>query len=156
MVVDKPLRWPVYLAVGLLIIFGLLFVAEFVITTEEETAATQVSSTDEPGVTGTVTALLQNADAQRGATLVQTYGCTACHVKASSVGVAPPFKGLADRAATRRPSLKAAEYIYESIISPDAYIVEDYADAMPNNFAARLSNQDLGDIIAFLLTTHAE
>ena len=63
------------------------------------------------------------------------------------------FVGVADRAATRRPPLTAAQYLYESIISPGAYLVEGYANAMPANFAGRLTQAEIGRIIAYLLST---
>jgi hypothetical protein len=70
--------------------------------------------------------------------------------------MAPAFVGIAERAATRRPPLTAAAYIYESITNPSAFIAPgQYNAAMPENFRERLSDRELGDIIAFLLTPDA-
>jgi mono/diheme cytochrome c family protein len=63
--------------------------------------------------------------------------------------------GIAERAAARRPPLAAAAYIYESITHPTAYIVEGFSGAMPQNYPERLSERELGDIIAYLLTPDA-
>lgn len=44
-----------------------------------------------------------------------------------------------------------AQYIAESLVHPDAYLVEDYlAGIMPNNFGERMTFQDIADIIAYL------
>jgi hypothetical protein len=64
--------------------------------------------------------------------------------------------GIAARAATRRPPLSAAEYVYESITTPTAYVVEGFQPAMPPNYPERLTDQELGDIIAYLLSGDAE
>jgi hypothetical protein len=58
---------------------------------------------------------------------------------------------LGERAATRREPLTAAAYIYESILYPAAHVVADYPNVMPQNFPQRLSNKELGDLIAYLL-----
>jgi cytochrome c551/c552 len=102
-----------------------------------------------------VNGLLQNANADNGALLIEEYGCVACHRLGVASDVAPTFEGIAERAATRRPPLSAADYLYESIIDPAVYIVEGYQPAMPQNYPDRLSDQELGDIIAYLLTPTA-
>ncbi len=44
-----------------------------------------------------------------------------------------------------------AQYIAESIVHPDGYVVEGYmAGIMPNNFGERMTFQDIADIIAYL------
>ncbi len=88
-------------------------------------------------------------------TLVETYQCIACHRIGAANGVAPAYEGIAARAAARRPPMPAASYIYESITNPSAYIVEGYVNSMIQDFAQRLSDQELGDIIAYLLTPEA-
>ncbi|MBC8099359.1 MAG: hypothetical protein H7Y11_07945, partial [Armatimonadetes bacterium] len=55
------------------------------------------------------------------------------------------------RTATRRPPLTAEAYLYESILYPTAYEVEGYTGQMPRTYG-ELSDRDLGDIIAYLLT----
>ena len=65
--------------------------------------------------------------------------------------MAPRFDGIADCAGNRRANLPAAQYLFESIVHPGAYLVESYANAMPGNYADRLSNEEIGHIIAYLL-----
>ncbi len=150
-------RWPVYLVIGLFILVTVIFIGALVLTTESElvSAPTPVTQLTSDTYMDKVTALLQTADASRGAALVEQFGCTACHREGAVNKIAPAYDGIAERAATRRPPLTAAAYIYESIVNPLAYVVEGYNPAMPQNFAQQLSDQQLGDIIAYLLTPTA-
>jgi mono/diheme cytochrome c family protein len=77
-----------------------------------------------------------------------------CHVAATDTHIAPPFDGLAVRAATRVAGQDAAAYLIESILAPRAYIVEGFAETMPQNFRERLSDADAADIVAYLLADH--
>lgn len=143
-------RWPVFIALALLIAITIAFVILFVVASEDtgQTAATPPAA---DLYAERAADLLAQGDPQRGAELVVQYSCVACHVAGANLGIAPPFAGLADRAATRRPPLSAASYVYESITNPTAFVVEGYTGAMPENFAERLSDRDLGDIMAYLL-----
>ena len=100
-----------------------------------------------------VAALLEGADATHGAELVVAHQCVNCHIYAAGQA-APGWNGLADRAVDRQPPLSAAAYLYESIVEPTAYVVDGYAPAMPQNFEETLTAQEIGDIIAHLLTLH--
>jgi cytochrome c551/c552 len=135
----------------------LLVLAAFALTTETELVVvpTAVSQLTADTYMDRVSSLLEGADATRGAALVEQFGCTACHREGAVNKIAPPFEGIAARAATRRPPLTAEAYIYESIINPVAYVVEGYNPAMPQNFAQQLSDLQLGDIITYLLTPNA-
>jgi cytochrome c oxidase subunit 2 len=141
-------RWPVYVAIALLLLVTIICVAVFAAATLNEGSDT----TSMENYTERVTSLLANADPARGERLIHEVQCAACHVSGAEVGIAPPFVGVATRAETRRPPLSAAEYLYESIIHPTAFVVEDYTGSMPQNFAGRLTDQQLGDIIRYLLT----
>jgi len=81
-------------------------------------------------------------------------GCTACHsLVPDQPGVGPSQAGLAARAATRQPGYSAQAYVYESIVSPNAYVVQGFQSGiMPATFKSTLSPQQLADVIAFLLT----
>lgn len=94
--------------------------------------------------------LLQNANPANGAALIEQYECYACHI-AGAPGIAPVLTGVGRIAAERRPPLTAAAYLYESILYPHVHLVEGYIDSMPRNFGERLSDQELGDLIAYLL-----
>ena len=154
---SKAARWPVYLVIGLFILVTVIFIIALALTTENElvVAPTAVSQLTADTYMDKVIPLLQRADASRGATLVEQFGCVACHREGVVNKIAPAFEGIAVRAAARRPPLTAAAYIYESITNPTAYVVVGYNPAMPQNFSQQLSDRQLGDIIAYLLTPSA-
>lgn len=146
----QALGLPVLVVLALLIFFLLFFVFEFF-----SVRPSQTTSSSEADYEERVTVLLSDADPVNGAAMLTTYGCVACHRVGAENGIAPSFVGIAERAGERRPPMSAAAYIYESIENPSAYLVEGYANAMPQNFGGRLSDEELGDIIAYLLTPDA-
>jgi mono/diheme cytochrome c family protein len=80
--------------------------------------------------------------------------CSACHNNAS---IAPPTEGTYTRTVETRlqdPAISdhtAQQYLVESILVPNAYIAPGYpANAMPQDFGARLDLQMLADLIAYL------
>lgn len=79
--------------------------------------------------------------------------CHTCHVDQP---LGPPMPGeppIATRAATRKPGYSAEAYLYESITDPNAYVVSGFQpDVMPQTFKDTLSDQDLADLIAYILT----
>lgn len=154
---NQASRWPVYLVIGLFILVSIIFLAAFALTTESEMVATPTAIAEITSETymDKVSVLLADADATRGAALVEQFACTACHREGAKNRIAPPYEGVAERAATSRPPLTAAAYIYESITNPLAYVVAGFNPAMPQNFSQQLSDRQLGDIIAYLLTPTA-
>jgi hypothetical protein len=65
---------------------------------------------------------------------------------------------VADRPESRsrertRPFCRSEEYLRQSLVDPDAYLVEGYPPgAMLPDVADRLTEQQLDDLVAFLLT----
>jgi hypothetical protein len=147
--------WPVYLVLGFLLIFGVLAVIEFFNYTPTDTEHVPEAALTAGSYLDKVTPLLADASAERGAELVVQYGCTACHREGAVNGIAPAFTGIGERVGTRRPPLASQAYVYESINFPLAYVVEGFTPAMPLDFSARLSPQEMGDILAFLLSPEA-
>lgn len=141
----------IVLGLALLIGVGVIFLVAFVAASAPPTAAPANASS---GIEADVAALLVNADAARGADLVVEKQCVNCHIYAAGIA-APGWNGLADRAAEREPPMSAAAYFYQSITDPTAYVVEGFAPSMPANFKDTLTPQELGDIIAHLLTLRA-
>lgn len=79
--------------------------------------------------------------------------CSTCHlVDSESMLVGPGLLNLADRAGSRVPGLNAVEYIHQSIVDPAAHIVEGYAGGMLPGYDVSLTEQQLNDLIAYLLT----
>lgn len=89
-----------------------------------------------------------------GATLGTSTGCIICHsLEPDRKLVGPSLAGVATRAATRVPGLSAEEYLYQSIVEPNAHIVEGYPpNQMPPTFGETLTEQQISDLVAFLMT----
>jgi len=84
-------------------------------------------------------------------------GCQDCHSLDGSektVGneIAPTLLGISQRAGDRIPGMSAEVYLRESIVDPSAYIVEGYSDYMLKGFKFLLSEEDIDNLVAFLLT----
>jgi len=136
--------------------------------TPEPTQAVVAVGTD-------ITQKLPAGDAAAGQQVVQAQGCTACHISQGGATLGPNWqpatennnKGVGTRAPAR---IKAADYkgkatsgeqyIFESVVAPDAYIVPgnpayvgaDGKSIMPHDFATKLSAQNVADVIAYLDT----
>ncbi len=141
--------WPVYAALALLAAFTIVFVTEFANLSSGWDAPNSEDSLTADTYMLEVSALLADADPENGPALLTQHGCMACHRDAADNHLAPSYVGLAERAPDRHPPLTAAAYIYESIRYPRAHEVEGYSAQMPQ---LALSDSDLGDIIAYLLT----
>lgn len=83
-------------------------------------------------------------------------GCVTCHNYDESEGEAdkaPYTAGTGTRAETRVAGMSAEEYIIESIMTPNAYVVEDYKEGdMYQEWGKDLSEQQFADLVAYLLT----
>jgi cytochrome c551/c552 len=108
----------------------------------------------DPALDATPMALesLPAGDASNGQALFRSEGCFACHaLESDESGVGPSLAGIAERAAAHNGSAEA--YLVESIVDPDAYIVDGFQDGiMPQGFGQRLTEQQLADLVAFLLS----
>lgn len=79
--------------------------------------------------------------------------CAACHsLSPDTIIVGPSLAGIGTHAAERIPGMDARTYIEQSILKPDAYIVEGFPNAMPNEFGKKLSGEELDALVHFLLT----
>jgi cytochrome c2 len=124
--------------------------------TETPAPATEVPATSEP----TEVAAAESAstgDAAAGEELFKngTIPCTTCHYTdnpASLVG--PSLQGIADRAGARVPGQDAVAYLHESIVNPSAYVVPTFPDAMIQTFGTMYSEEQINDLVAYLLTLH--
>ena len=89
-----------------------------------------------------------------GATLGASAGCQICHSLRPDVQlVGPSLAGVATRAETRVPGLTAEAYLMQSLVDPDAYVVAGFQPGqMRPDLAETLSQQELDDLVAFMLT----
>lgn len=85
---------------------------------------------------------------------VATPACNTCHsLEAGQALVGPSLNGIGALAATRVGGMSAEEYLHESIIDPNTYVVEGFGSGiMPDTYETQLSEEQLNDLVAFLLT----
>lgn len=110
-----------------------------------ETTATVIEGPRDP-------ALLWSADPSNG------MGCLGCHnlvedQTASNRGPVGPHMGnLSERAGSSVPGEDAQTYVYNSIVNPNAHLVEGYvAGIMPQNFSDRMSEEEIRSLVDWLL-----
>jgi cytochrome c2 len=80
------------------------------------------------------------------------YFCSRCHSLDGSDGYGPSLKGISEVAGDRVEGLSAVEYLRQSIVEPDAYVIEGYAEGMGGIHRALLSDDEINNLIGFLLT----
>lgn len=152
---ENPTRpvsmWPVFIALGIFVLVTAVFVYEFLISSETTGGTADDALNDDTYAEVTQT-LLADADPVRGAELVESKGCNACHAGPNAGRLAPPHAEVAALASERRPPLTAAGYVYESILFPGIFVVEGYQNNMPRIYADQLTDAELGDIMAYLLS----
>lgn len=106
--------------------------------------------------------------------IIEKLACYACHkipgVSVAQVGTIGPVLALKTTAAQRiqSPQYQRAvsegkvrattpkEYVIESILNPDGFIVPGFEDAMPKNFKERLTFGAVESLAEFLLTREEE
>ncbi len=81
-------------------------------------------------------------------------GCVTCHsMEPGVVVVGPSHAGVGARAATYVAGMSAEEYLRDSIINPDAHIVEGFTPGvMYQNYGSELNEQEIADLVAYMLT----
>ncbi len=103
-----------------------------------------------------------NAGEQAAIAIVEQMGCFACH-RLERIGrggkIGPVWDEIPAVAGSRVEGLTAEEYIHQSIVEPNAFVVpgfEDQAGTMPQDFGQRLTEDELEILINFLLQTPNE
>jgi ferredoxin/cytochrome c551/c552 len=98
----------------------------------------------------------RNVDAEAGEAVFSSSraGCTVCHsVEPGEVRVGPSLAGLAARARERVAGMSAEDYIRQSILDPDAYVVVDFRPGqMLDEYDETLTAEELEGLVAYLLT----
>lgn len=90
-------------------------------------------------------------------TEIMSTDCARCHSidgidKESNRHKFPSLLGISERAGDRVPDLSAVEYLRQSILDPSAYVVEGYEDNMDKGYRYGLNEEEVNDLVAFLLT----
>jgi cytochrome c551/c552 len=86
-----------------------------------------------------------------GRNVFLTKGCTGCHSLAgvSTTGqIGPNLTGLADRAGDRVEGLEAEDYIRQSVLDPEAFVVDGFSPLMPT---LPLDTEELDALVEFLV-----
>jgi mono/diheme cytochrome c family protein len=100
-------------------------------------------------------------DPERGREIFETGGgvisvyCVNCHSLDGSVGAGsagPSIQGISQLAGDRVPELSAEDYLRQSIMNPGDYVVEGFSNNMPRSLRFILSDEDIDDLVAFMLT----
>ena len=102
----------------------------------------------------TVVSPASNDPVVRGEQVFKNNGCIGCHTlgSISSGTVGPNLTHIGTVAATRKPGVSADDYIKESILTPNAYVVQGFPQSvMPQNFGQVIKPDDLSDLLAFLV-----
>ena len=146
-----------YIAVVACFFVGMMSVVIFVAKEPPEASATPTqpspAPSPAPGSPPAPTPPTPVGNAAAGKAVFAANGCASCHTfrPAGSAGtVGPDLDNLAAdaRTANRGPLDK---YTTESIVDPNAYVVPKFpAGVMPQDFAMRLSKQQVADLVAFL------
>ena len=85
---------------------------------------------------------------------VASPACNTCHSLEPGVTlVGPSLSNIGAVAGDMVSGQSAEEYLHESVVEPNAYIVEGFpANVMPTNYGSQLTDQQITDLVAYMLT----
>jgi hypothetical protein len=67
--------------------------------------------------------------------------------------VGPSMAGIANRAGSQVSGQSAEDYLRESIVDPDAFVVDGFAAGlMTSTYGSALSEQQIEDLVAYMMT----
>jgi cytochrome c2 len=80
--------------------------------------------------------------------------CSTCHSLEPGVTiVGPSLAKIGAEAGSRQSGQSASDYLHQSIVEPDAHVVEGFAAGlMPATYGGALSEQQIADLVAYMLT----
>lgn len=99
-----------------------------------------------------------NADPANGETIALTFGCIGCHaLDPNEVKTGPTWHNVGDIAIVRVPGESAAQYLYQSIVAPNAFVTPGYpSNVMPANFTETMTPEQIADMVAYLLEQNGQ
>jgi mono/diheme cytochrome c family protein len=98
---------------------------------------------------------IDQGNIERGKALFEGAGsCNVCHrVTPGEPLLGPNLVGIASWGGSRRPNMSAEDYILQSILLPDDYIVPGTPGGiMPRTYGQKLTNLELGDLVVYLMS----
>jgi cytochrome c2 len=124
--------------------------ADMSATEEADMGATEeagaMGGTEEAGAAG-----VGAGDAGNGETLFTSLGCIGCHaVDTADDGTGPSLQGVATRAGERVEGMAPEDYLHQSLVEPEAFVVEGFEPVMPSY--ADQPEEALNDLVAYLMT----
>lgn len=139
-------------------------IAAFIMNWQETATEVAVPEIPTGPVVGTdITKELPEGDAAAGEALTVSLGCTACHITTPTGPAWLPSAdqpGIGERAGVEftlpeytGKATSAEQYLFESIVDPNIFVVSGFASGlMPQNYGATLTDQNMADLIAYLLS----
>ena len=139
-------------------------IAAFIMNWQETATEVAVPEIPTGPVVGTdITKELPEGEATAGEALAASLGCTACHITTATGPAWLPsaeMPGIGERAATEFSlpeysgnATSAEQYLFESIVDPNIFLASGFASGlMPQNYGATLTDQNMADLIAYLLS----
>ena len=81
-------------------------------------------------------------------------GCSTCHsVEPGAILIGPSLAGIGAAAGGRVEGLSAEEYLSQSILEPDAYVVDGFpSGVMPARLASDLPEDQLKSLLVYMLS----
>jgi len=82
------------------------------------------------------------------------FSCANCHlVDSEAMLIGPGLSGISEHGGDRVDGMSAEDYIRQSILEPNAFVVEGYvANLMPQTYGDIFSADEINDLIAYLMT----
>jgi cytochrome c551/c552 len=80
-------------------------------------------------------------------------GCVTCHSLDDTTVLGPSLQDIGSAAQERIPGMSAAEYIRQSILEPNAFIIEGSTpNLMPPNYTDALTEAQIDALVTFLMS----
>ena len=129
-------------------------IVEAIPTPEPLRLATMSEEEMTAGLPAEIAAALASADPANGESLSLANACIGCHaLDPNQQMTGPTWFHVGDTVANRVPGESPALYLYNSIVSPNAFVNAGYpSGVMPQNYGDTLDDQALADLIAYLLS----
>jgi mono/diheme cytochrome c family protein len=88
------------------------------------------------------------------ATIGSLAGCKTCHsLEPDVVIIGPSLAGIGTLAESRVTGVLAEDYLRQSILDPNAHLVEGFpANVMPNTYQKQLTEEQIEALVNYMLT----
>lgn len=98
---------------------------------------------------------LPPGDIEHGTALFADH-CQSCHALDGGQSSGPGVADYGNSAGGRVSGQSPEEYTFNSILRPAKHVVQGYSNVMPSDYDEKLSQQDIADLIAYLLSLQGE